>query len=187
MWSYMFNLPAYILYMIYVIIYILYNTVVFIKRIMSLWLCLQMLLSESLQKVFAFYFAYLPPSIPPLPPSLPTSSLSLPTFPLPPSLPLIGSNTLITLTKFPFWIRFVFNGCLMLCGEIYQLCYYYYYYYYYYQDYWVWLLLQISGLHLLLQCWEDAVHRLVKGNDMTYLPYSLFSSLIFLIASHWDF
>lgn len=27
-----------------------------------------------------------------------------------------GSNTLITLTKFPFWIRFVFNGCLMLCG-----------------------------------------------------------------------
>ena len=86
------------------------------KRIMSLWLCLQMLLSESLQKVFELILFLIHPSLHLLslhspsqhPPFLPTSSL-----------PLIGSNTLITLTKFPFWIRFVFNGCLMLCGEIY--------------------------------------------------------------------
>ena len=69
------------------------------KRIMSLWLCLQMLLSESLQKVFELILFLIHPSLhllslPPyisspyiLPPFLPTSlpTSSLPSYILPPS------------------------------------------------------------------------------------------------------
>ena len=29
----------------------------------------------------------------------------------------LGSNTLLSFTKFPFWIRFAINGCFMTIGK----------------------------------------------------------------------